>query len=108
MKNHEVIHYKEFGGDVPFQKWLNRLEGSTAERIYRALERMEAGNFSDSKSLKGGIWERRIHAGPGYRIYYAIHYRRYIIMLCGGTKQTQVRDIRKARRMWYEFKSRTN
>jgi putative addiction module killer protein len=108
MGSFEIIDYREYDGDIPFRLWFERLETSAASKIYSALGRMEAGNFSDSKRLKGGIHERRIHSGPGYRIYYAVPTRRLIVLLWGGTKKTQPSDIRKARRMWYEFKNRTN
>ena len=108
MGNFEIIYYRERDGRIPFRLWFERLERSAASKIYSALGGMEAGNFSDSKRLKGGIHERRIQSGPGYRIYFAVQSRRLIVVLCGGTKKTQVNDIRKARRMWYEFKNRTN
>lgn len=108
MGSYEIIYYMGHGGHVPFRRWFDRLENSATVKIYSALARMEAGNFSDSKRLKGGINERRIHSGPGYRIYYGVHSNRCIVLLCGGVKKTQIRDIRKARRMWYEFKNSTN
>ncbi|NOR40083.1 MAG: type II toxin-antitoxin system RelE/ParE family toxin [Gammaproteobacteria bacterium] len=108
MRSFEVIYYREPNGATPIQKWFEHLDKIPAGKIYMALARMESGNFSDSKHLKGGLWERRIHSGPGFRFYYAMHKRRHIILLCGGTKRTQIDDIRKARRMWYEFKTRSN
>jgi len=56
--------------------------------------RIEAGNFSDSKLLNAGIRERRIHWGPGYRLYYGLERMRFVIMLAGGTKKTQRSDIK--------------
>ncbi len=108
MCSFEVFFYRQPNGATPFQKWFERLDRMPASKIHVALARMESGNFSDSKHLKGGLWERRIHSGPGYRFYYAMHKRRYIILLNGGTKRTQAADIRKARRMWYEYKTRSN
>lgn len=106
MNTFEVVYYRETPGSAPFQKWFEGLENSSAAKIHATLLRMEAGNFSDSKLLKGGIWERRVHTGPGYRIYYALHQRRFVVLLGGGTKQSQSADIRKARKSWYEFKTR--
>ena len=106
MRALEVVYYREASGKAPFESWFELLDNTAAAKVNVALLRMEAGNFSDSKLLKGGIWERRIHSGPGYRIYYAVHQRRFIVMLGGGTKRSQAADIRKARKSWYEFKIR--
>jgi putative addiction module killer protein len=106
MQTYGIVQYTDETGKGPFEEWLSRLERGAAAKVYTALSRMEAGNFSDSKLLQGGLWERRIHSGPGYRIYYALYTRRVIVLLGGRTKATQTADIRKARTSWYEFKSR--
>jgi putative addiction module killer protein len=106
MQPYEIVQYTDETGNGPFEEWLSRLECGAAAKVYTALRRMEAGNFSDSKMLQGGIWERRIHSGPGFRIYYALFDRRVVVVLGGGTKQSQTTDIRKARQAWYEFKTR--
>lgn len=106
MSAYEIVQYTDATGSAPFERWLSRQESGVAAKIYAVLMRMEAGNLADSKLLKGGIWERRIHSGPGYRVYYALHDRRFVVVLGGGTKQSQSSDIRKARRAWYEFQTR--
>lgn len=106
MQSYEIVQYIDETGKGPFEEWLSRLERNAAAKVYTALRRMEAGNFSDSKLLQSGVWERRIHSGPGYRIYYAMYARSVILLLGGGTKQSQTADIRKARKSWYEFKTR--
>jgi len=106
MHTFTVVYYREASGKAPFETWFEVLDNTAAARVYATLLRLEAGNFADSKLLKGGIRERRIHSGPGYRVYYAVHQRRFIVLLGGGTKRSQAADIRKARKSWYEFKTR--
>lgn len=108
MAEFEIVYYRWESGESPFQVWFDGLDNAAAGKIYTALLRMEAGNFSDSRRLKGGISERRVHSGPGYRIYYAVCRQRYVVLLGGGTKRTQIKDIRRARRSWYEFKDQAN
>jgi putative addiction module killer protein len=62
------------------------------------------GNFSDGKSVGGGIFELRIDAGPGFRIYFGQRGSEVIMLLCGGDKSTQAKDIKKAREYWAHFK----
>jgi putative addiction module killer protein len=105
MANFEITYYRKANGISPFRKWYEQLDNLTARKIYVAMLRIEAGNFSDSKYLKSGIWERRIHWGPGYRLYYGVEKRRFVVMLAGGAKKTQHSDINIAVRYWNEFKS---
>jgi len=58
---------------------------------------IQEGGVSDAKSLGCGIWETRIHYGPGYRLYYVWRGQHVIVLLCGGDKSSQRRDIKKAR-----------
>ncbi len=108
MTDFKIVYYRNDAGLSPFEKWYDRLDGLAATNVYAALMRIEAGNLSDSKRLKGGIWERRIHSGPGYRLYYGLERQRFAVMLAGGTKRTQRGDISKAIRWWYEYKEPTN
>jgi putative addiction module killer protein len=107
-KPFEVLVYRNHRDHSPFQKWFKELDVLASRKVTTALIGFESGNFSDSKNLNGGIWERRIHSGPGYRVYYGMDLKRLVILLIGGTKKTQAMDIRKARVMWYEYKTRTS
>ncbi len=81
-----------------FREWLHRLRDRRASaRIVSRIRRMELGNPGDSKSLGGGLMEMRIDYGPGYRIYFIHRGERIVILLCGGDKRTQGRDIASAR-----------
>ena len=71
-----------------------------------AFIRMELGNFGDHKSVGGGVMERRIFSSPALRVYYAMDGKELVILLAGGTKQNQDRDIEKAKGYWTDYKSR--
>lgn len=89
-----------------FDKWLAGLRDQTAiALIARRLERVQEGHLGDAKSVGGGISELRIGYGPGYRIYFMRRGQVVIILLCGGDKSTQARDIARARKMTVELES---
>lgn len=80
-----------------FSSWLRRLRDANAvARIVGRIRRMEMGNPGDTKSVGQGILEMRIDHGPGYRIYYVHRGAQIVILLCGGDKRTQQRDIKRA------------
>ena len=81
-----------------FSDWVNALrdEGAKA-RIDQCLSRIAMGNFGDAEPVGEGVSELRIHYGPGYRLYAARRGREVVILLCGGDKSTQGRDIRRGR-----------
>lgn len=87
-----------------FQSWLDGIRDLRAQiAIARRIERVAAGNMGDSKSLGDGISELRIDVGQGYRLYYVLRDRCVIVMLAGGNKSTQARDIRRAQRIAREI-----
>ena len=87
-----------------FEKWFLGLKDRQArEAIAKRLVRIEVGHFGDVKSLGDGVSKFRIQHGPGYRLYYAMRGKRIIILLCGGEKGSQARDIRKARKLEKEI-----
>jgi putative addiction module killer protein len=87
-----------------FSEWLHELRDLKAKaRIIARLEALAAGHSGDARSLGAGLLELRIHVGPGYRVYYALHARRLVILLWGGDKSTQDRDIWRARRTLREL-----
>ena len=92
------------GGSIPFSDWLGGLKDLRAVGTVRArLNRIRLGNFGDCKSVGGGVEELRIDFGPGYRIYYGRDGALVVILLCGGTKGTQARDILRSQRYWKEY-----
>ena len=80
----------------------------TAARIDKYLRRMEQGNFGDSKPVGGGVQELRIDYGPGYRVYYGRDGGRLVILLAGGSKRSQEKDITEAKSRWSKYKKERN
>ena len=75
-------------------------------RILTRLERLLSGNFGDTKLVGTGIWELRFHFGPGYRVYFGLDGITLVILLCGGDKSSQDRDIRHAQEHWKDYLNR--
>ena len=93
------------GNRTPFDDWLNRLKDRrTLMIIDGRIARLRAGNFGDCHSVGEGIQELRIDYGPGYRVYFGRLGAMLVILLCGGDKSTQSRDIETARKYWKEYK----
>ncbi len=99
----EVREYVTAEGRCPFREWTRRLPTAIRARIAARVARFEAGNLGDSKALGAGLWEARLMFGPGYRLYFGIEEGRLLILLVGGDKGTQSRDIAKARGYWRDF-----
>ena len=84
-----------------FVEWVRRLRDSQAtDRIASRINNAAGGNFGDHHFLRDGVWEMRIDHGPGYRLYYARDGEAVYLLLVGGIKRTQGRDIEKAAAMW--------
>ena len=87
-----------------FDNWLESIrDGITQKVILKRLRTMSLGTLGDVQSISDGLFEARIHYGPGYRLYFVHQGSRIIIMLCGGSKSTQKSDIAKAREMAKEL-----
>jgi putative addiction module killer protein len=87
-----------------FTRWLRKLADVQAlVRIVSRVRRLEHGNFGDVRTLGAGLMEMRIDYGPGYRVYFVSRGDLVVILLCGGDKRTQARDIEKARKMAEDF-----
>jgi putative addiction module killer protein len=83
-----------------FSRWLNHLKDYQAKmRIHARLDRVRMGNFGDAQAVGEGLSELRIHCGAGYRLYYMQHGTKIVVMLCGGDKSSQSRDIEQAKIM---------
>ncbi|GGI77492.1 hypothetical protein GCM10007973_12920 [Polymorphobacter multimanifer] len=80
-----------------FAAWLTALRDIQAKaRIAKRIDRLADGNFGDSKSIGEGVGELRFTFGPGYRVYYTVRGQLVVILLCGGDKGSQQRDIERA------------
>ena len=101
-----IREYIDLDGRSPYAKWFNRLNAPAAAKVATALVRMELGNFSTTKGIGEGVFECRIDFGPGYRIYFGKDGDALVILLGGGTKKRQQKDIMTAKTLWKEYKRR--
>jgi len=99
----EVRYYEE-DGRAPFDEWFRSVDRSAQARITSAIARLEEGNTSNLKSVGNGVHELRLNFGPGYRVYLGRDGPLLLILLTGGTKQRQNRDIEKAKILWDRYK----
>lgn len=103
-------------GSTPARTAVNRLpsgsegfaDGTTRNRIRQRIARVRLGNFGDTRSVGEGVQELRIHFGPGYRVYLGREGEAIVILLCGGDKGAQERDIERAQVYWRDHRSRAD
>lgn len=87
-----------------FNTWLTELKDLKARaKIVIRIKQASQGNFGDVKPISDGVWEMRVHFGPGYRVYYAREGRVIYLLLSGGDKSTQKQDIKAAVVMWKQI-----
>lgn len=88
-------------GHCPYERWLSTIkDAKTRAAIISRIDRMELGIFGDVEPVGEGISELRMHCGPGYRVYYAQEGRHIYLLLCGGDKSSQGKDIKLAKKYW--------
>src|SRR5882724_6583242 len=102
----EIRYYVAAGGQQPFAGWFADLEAVARAKVTRAVARLEQGNVSNVKSVGEGVLELRIDFGPGYRVYFGRDGEALVILLTGGTKKRQQRDIDAAHACWQDYKQR--
>ena len=101
---YEILCYQLPDGRRPFSDWLaSFLDKRMEARIRARLDRIQSGNFGDTRLVDTGVWEIRFHFGPGYRVYFGLDGNTLVILLCGGDKSTQNSDIRHAREYWQDY-----
>jgi putative addiction module killer protein len=89
-----------------FDRWLRRLKDDRAgAKIAARIRRMAFGNFGDVSSVGEGVSEMRIFEGPGYRVYFIQQGSAVVVLLCGGDKKSQARDIKAAKALAKELKA---
>lgn len=102
------LRYYQSGAKRPLLDWLEALRDRQARaRIQTRIDRLALGNFGDYRALDGGISELRIDWGPGYRVYFARVGSVVLLLLCGGDKTTQQKDIDHAKAYLQDYKKRT-
>ena len=101
----EVRYYLASNGSSPFADWFADLVSVARAKIVRAIARMEQGNLANVKSVGEGVLEYKIDFGPGYRVYFGRDGDVLIVLLTGGTKKRQQRDIKSAIAFWADYKA---
>jgi putative addiction module killer protein len=102
----ELRYYLGVDGKSPFEEWFSGLDGAAGAKVSVALARVEQGNLSNAKAVDEGVLEYRIDWGPGYRVYFGRDGEVLVILLTGGTKKRQQRDIEQAKALWADYKRR--
>ncbi len=102
----EIRYYVAADGRQPFAEWFADVEPVARAKVARAIARMEQGNLSNVKPVGQGVLECRLDFGPGYRVYFGRDGDVLVILLTGGTKKRQQRDIEEARAYWHDYKDR--
>ena len=100
----EALYYVAENGEAPCEEWLDNLKDRQGRGIIRArIRRLELGNPGKCRSVGQGVMELKIDFGPGYRIYYGEDGDALVILLCGGDKGTQDRDVIRAQEFWRQY-----
>ena len=101
-----VLEYLDPTGRSPYTRWFDDLNAPAAAKITAALYRLAEGNFSNVKGVGGGVFERKIDFGPGYRIYFGKDGEAVVILLGGSSKQRQAEAIEAAKLRWADYRRR--
>jgi len=101
-----ILEYLDPKGRSPYAKWFDGLNAEAAAKVASALYRLADGNFSNVKGVGGGVFERKIDFGPGYRIYFGKDGDTVVILLGGSSKQRQKEAIEAAKERWADFRTR--
>jgi putative addiction module killer protein len=102
----DVREYLTADGQSPFGAWFAALDAQAAAKVAVALGRIGRGNLSNVKGVGSSVFEFRIDHGPGDRVYFGKDGETVVILLAGGTKQRQQRDIDAAQARWQNYKDR--
>lgn len=110
MKLVMIEVYKTSTDKKPYIEWLNKLDNEVMGIITSRLNRIRCGNFGACNPIKGvpGVSELVLDVGPGYRVYFGNVSNSLIIILLGGIKKTQARDIEKSRIYWLDYREKNN
>lgn len=106
VKPKTLMVYQDADGNEPFTNWLNGLRDVKGRRrISVWLRRLEQGNYGDCQPIGEGVLELRMFFGPGYRVYFGEEGDTIVLLLCGGDKSSQKKDIETAKKYWREHLS---
>lgn len=105
MTDFEIVIYETSNHKEPFNEWLDTLDMSVRGRVEARIDRLETGQFGNTKSLKDGLFELKIKS-PAFRIYYAMIGKNLVLLITGGNKTLQSKDIKKAKSYLEDYRSR--
>lgn len=109
VKPRHIRIYETENGKRPFEEWVKDLrDPPTVRRIQARLAGVSVGNLGDVKSVGEGVSELRLAFGAGYRIYFGAVGDELIVLLCGGDKSSQDKDIKKAKEFWSDYRSKNH
>jgi len=103
VKERKIVMVRLDSGRVPFESWHSSLSMVLQRAVDARLCRLAAGNFGDHKSLGGGVYELRIMRDPGIRVYYGLQGNEVVILIGGGDKSLQKKDIARAKDVWRRY-----
>ncbi len=101
----KVEFYVAANGKAPLLDWLEALKDIKARaHIRKRLRRAELGNLGEHDPVGQGVYEMKIHFGPGYRVYFGMDGQQFVLLLCGGDKSSQSKDIKLAHEYWEDWR----
>ncbi len=105
VRPREIQIFRDQNGREPFTDWFESVRDlKILNRIQARLDRLESGNLGDYRPVGNGVFELRFQFGPGYRIYFGEVDNTMVLLLCGGEKSSQTRDIQRAKVYWQAYK----
>ena len=105
--SYNIEYYVADNGKAPFIEWLGSLKDRAAvARIIHRIDRVRLGNFGVFRSVGDGVFELKFDIGPGYRVYYALTAVTCVLLLAGGSKRTQTKNIATAKEYWHDYQRR--
>ena len=106
----EILEYLDLNGRSPFGDWFSNLDARAAAKVAASIDRMGRGLMTNVESVGEGVYERKVSFGPGYRVYFGLRtdgrVTTAVLLLQGGTKKMQSRDIARAKQYWRDYKKR--
>jgi putative addiction module killer protein len=105
VRYQKIEIYEAALGKRPYEEWLYKLRDPMVRaRIRARIDKVATGNFGDFKSVGDGVFELRFSFGPGFRVYYALKDKEIVLLLIGGNKSDQLKDIEKAKEYWKDYR----
>ena len=106
VEEYSISSYVDDGGKEPVKDWLKSLDRIARKRILLRFDRLKDENFGDYKQLDEDLYELRFNFGPGYRVYYTFENNTIVLLINGGDKKSQAKDIKKAQDIINELKGK--